>query len=244
VSLVTAILSGSVPSIFASRPDLNAGLREGESRTAAGSRGRARHAFSIAEVALAMVLLLGAGLMIDTVLHLKQVNPGFDPRNVLIAEIFVPEGGKYVERLPGGSMEKTSPMVTPFFERVLEKTGALPGVESAALGQVLGGDGRRISILGHPVLPANEWPSAAYNEVSPSLFRTLRIPLKAGRYLDVHDKAGAPWVAVINEAFARRYFPKENPIGQRILIRYRGYRVNEPQPREIVGVVGDVKQYG
>jgi putative ABC transport system permease protein len=122
--------------------------------------------------------------------------------------------------------------------------GAVPGIESAALGHVWGADGRSFSILGHPVLPANEWPSAAYNEVSPSLFRTLRIPLKAGRYLDTHDKAGAPWVAVINEAFARRYFPKENPIGQRILIRYRGYRVNEPQQREIVGVVGDVKQYG
>jgi putative ABC transport system permease protein len=244
-SLVTAILSGSVPSIFASRPDLNAGLREGESRTAAGSRGRARHAFAIAEVALAMVLLLGAGLMIDTVLHLKQVNPGFDPRNVLTAGIFVPEGGKYVERLPGGSMERTSAIVTPFFERVVEKIAALPGVESAGIiSHVLGADGRTFSIMGHAVLPANEWPSVGYNEVSPSLFWTLRIPLKAGRYLDLHDNAGAPWVAVINEAFARRYFPKENPIGQRILLRYRGYRVNEPQPRQIVGVVGDVKQNG
>ena len=159
VSLVTAILSGSVPSLFASRPDLSVGLREGESRTAAGSRGRARHAFAIAEVALAMVLLLGAGLMIDTVLHLKQVNPGFDARNVMTAEIFVPEGGKYVERLPGGSMERTSPMVTPFFERVLEKMGALPGTESAGLGHVWGADGRSFSILGHPCCPPTSGPA-------------------------------------------------------------------------------------
>ncbi len=244
-SVTTAILAGSLPAIFASKPDLNVALRTGERRTSAGGRSRARHIFAIAEIALAMVLLTGAGLMIDTVLRLKQVNPGFDAQNVITAQLEVPEGGKYVERVPGGSMEKTSPLVTPFFERSLDEVAALPGVESAGIiSHIFGSGARNFYILGHPALPANEWPGIGYNEVSPSLFHTLRIPLKQGRFFDAHDNAGAPWVAIVNEAFARRYFPNQNPIGQRILIRYRDYRVNEPQARQIVGVVGDVKQYG
>ncbi len=245
ISLFTAILFGSAPAILASRPDLNIALREGEGRTATGGRGIVRHALAIAEIALAVVLLVGAGLMINSVLRLTQVNPGFDPRNVMTAEISLPEGGKYVERLRGGSMEKMLPLVTSFYRQLLERAAALPGVESAGtISYFLGSAGGTFSILGHPAPPPDKRPHTGYNEVSPSFFHTMRIPLKKGRYLEAHDSSGAPWAAVINEAFAWRYFPKEDPIGQRILIRYGSYRLDEPQPRQIVGIVGDIKEYG
>src|SRR5229473_783238 len=93
----------------------------------------ARHALAVAEVALAMVLLVGAGLMINTMLRLQRVHPGFDVRHVLTLDIQLPEGGKYLERVPGGDMEKTLPTVTAFYQRLLGKAGGLPGVESAAV---------------------------------------------------------------------------------------------------------------
>ena len=128
VSLSTAMLFGLGPALLASRPELNAVLREGEGRTSTGGRGRMRQVLAVAEMALAVVLLVGAGLMINSVLRLKQVNPGMDTRNVMTAEISLPEGGKYLDRVTGGSMEKTSALVNPFFQRLLEKAAALPGV--------------------------------------------------------------------------------------------------------------------
>ncbi len=244
-SLGTAILFGLGPAMFASRPELNAVLREGEGRTSTGGRGLTRQVLAVAEMALAVVLLVGAGLMIHSVLRLKQVDPGMDSHNVMTAEINLPEGGKYLDRVPGGSMEKTSPLVNPFFQRLLEKASALPGVESAGfISFLLGSEGGEFSILGRPAPPPDKALRTGYDEVSPSVFRVLKIPLKKGRYLDERDVQGAPWVVDINEAFARHYFPNEDPIGQQILLEYREYRVNEPQPRRIVGVVGDVKHYG
>jgi putative ABC transport system permease protein len=244
-SLGTAVLFGFGPAMLASRVELNAILREGESRTVTGSRGLTRQALAIAEMALAVVLLVGAGLMIASVLRLKQVDPGFDPQNVMTADISLPEGGKYLDRVPGGSMEETSALVNPFWQRLLEKASALPGVESAGLiSHALGSEGETFSILGRTAPPPDKRWRTGYNEVSPSLFHVLKIPLKRGRYLDAHDVQSAPWAAVINESFARHYFPNEDAIGQQLLLQYAGFDVNEPQPRRIVGIVGDVKQYG
>jgi putative ABC transport system permease protein len=248
VSLLTAILFGLAPAIQASRPDLNVVLREGERKTTTSSGRMARHALAVAEVALAMVLLVGAGLMINTMLRLQRVHPGFDVRHVLTLDIQLPEGGKYLERVPGGDMEKTLPTVTAFYQRLLEKAGGLPGVESAAVISEL--PTRRIAgfysfaILGHPAPPPENRPRAGYDEVSPSLFGTLKIPLVKGRYLDEHDTEGGPWAVVVNEAFARKFFPNEEPIGQQILLRYDPYPVDEQRPRQIVGIVGDVKHFG
>lgn len=244
-SLGTAILFGLGPALLASRPELNAVLREGEGRTSTGSRGLTRQVLAIAEMALAVVLLVGAGLMIASVLRLKQVDPGFDPHNVMTASITLPEGGKYLDRVPGGSMEKTSPLVNQFFRGLLEKASALPGVESAGfISALTGSDGATFSILGRPAPPPDKTLGTGLDEVSPSLFHVLKIPLKKGRYLNEQDASGAPWAVVINEAFARHFFPNEDPIGQQLLIHYRSYRVDEPQPRRIVGIVGDVKAYG
>ena len=100
------------------------------------------------------------------------------------------------------------------------------------------------AILGHAAPPPDDRPSAGYSEVSSGIFSTMKIPLVKGRYLDEHDTENTPWVIVVNQTFARKYFPDEDPIGQQILLRYDPYPVEQPRPRQIVGVVGDVKHRG
>jgi predicted permease len=247
-SILTAILFGLAPAIQASRADLNLVLREGEGRTSTSSHSWARHALAVSEVALAMVLLIGAGLMINTMLRLNQVDPGFDAKNVTTMSIQVPEqGGKFIARVPGGDMERPLPSIAAFYEQLLEKVAALPGVESAGIVNRLptyGAEMYSFSVLGQPPPPPDKRPNAGYGEVSPSFFRTLKIPLVKGRYLDEHDTQTAPWTVVINEAFARRYFPNQDPIGQQLLVRYDPWPVDEDHPRQIVGIVGDVKHRG
>jgi predicted permease len=247
VSLATAALFSFAPAIRASRADLNAVLREGGRRSSGDSHGRSRHILAICEIALAMVLLVGAGLMINTLLRLQRVNPGFDPNNVMTMEINLPEGGKYLERIPGGDMERPTPQVAAFHQQVLEKIAALPGVESAGLTTTLplrGAERRIFSILSHPAQPPENRPNAGYSEVSAGFFHTMRIPLVRGRYLMESDTQSAPWAVVINESLARRYFPNEDPIGQQILLRFDTWPVDEERPRQIVGIVGDVKNFG
>jgi putative ABC transport system permease protein len=246
VSLSTAIVSGLLPAIQASNPDLNNALREC-TRTSSGSRGLTRHALAVCEIALAMVLLIGAGLTINSILRLRKVDSGFDPSNLLTLRIHLSEGGNYMQRVPGGDMERASPQVTAFYQQLLERIAVLPGVES--VGSITGlpthfAEGYTFSILGHPALPPDQRQRAGYNQVSPSFFHTLKIPLKKGRYLDDHDTQAAPWAVVINETFAHRFFPNEDPIGKQLLLRYDPYPVDEERPRQIVGVVGDVKHFG
>ncbi|HTQ63114.1 MAG TPA: ABC transporter permease [Candidatus Solibacter sp.] len=247
ISLFTALLFGLFPAVQASNPNLNLALRETGARTAAGSRGITRHALAVCEIALAMVLLIGAGLMINSILRLHRVNPGFDSSNLLTMDIELPEGGNYVHRVPGGDMERAMPRVTAFFQELLERVSALPGVES--VGAITGlptqfSEFYSYSIVGHPAPPPDQRPRAGYDEVSPNFFRTLRIPLKKGRYLDDHDTQSAPWAVDVNETFARKEFPNEDPIGREVLLRYDPYPVDEERPRVIVGVVGDVKHFG
>ena len=248
VCVATAVLFGLAPAIQASRPNLNVVLRETERNASTASSRVARYALAVAEVALAMVLLVGAGLMINTMVHLQRVSPGFDYSRLLTMDIQLPEGGKYMERVPGGDMEKTLPTVTAFYQRVEEKVSGLPGVEAGAL---IGALPMRcciefysFSILGHPAPPPENRPRAGYSEVSTNLFSMLKIPLLKGRFLDEHDTEAAPWVIVVNEALARKYFPNEDPIGQQILLRYEPYPVDEIRPRQIVGIVGNVKHFG
>jgi len=198
-------------------------------------------------VALAMVLLVGAGLMINTMLRLQQVNPGFNTKNLLTMLVQLPEGGKYLERVPGGDMEKTLPSVAAFHQQLLEKIAVLPGIESSGIVSGLPLRGAMMfsfSVLGHPAPPPDNRPRAGFDDVSPSIFRTLDIPLKKGRYLDEHDTASAPWAIVVNEAFAQRFFPNEDPIGQHVILRFGDYGVDEDRPRQIVGIVGNVKHFG
>jgi putative ABC transport system permease protein len=248
VSLATAVLFGLAPALQASRPNLNLVLREGERRmTTAGSR-LARHGLAIAEVALAMVLLVGAGLMISSILRLQRVKSGIDASNVLSMDFQLAEGGKYVQRVPGGDMEKVMPPVTAFYQQLIEKVSALPGVESAGLVGALPArccaEQWTFAILGRPAPAPEDRPQSGYSEASAGLFATLKIPLIKGRYLNEHDTPSAPWAIVVNQTFVNKYFPNEDPIGKQILLRYDPYPVDDARPRQIVGVVGDVKHYG
>jgi putative ABC transport system permease protein len=154
---------------------------------------------------------------------------------------------KYVEKFSGKDMERVSPKVTALHQQLLERVTALPGVESVGMISIippLGAGMRTFSILGHPAPSPGDRLEGSFNEVSPSYFRTMKIPLKKGRYFDGRDTQSAPWAVIISETLASRYFPNEDPIGQLILVRYAPQQVDEERPRQIVGVVGEVKQMG
>jgi putative ABC transport system permease protein len=248
LSVFAALLFGLAPALRAARPDLNDALREGESRTSTGKRGRTRYLLVISEVALAMVLLVGAGLMINSLLRMLLPSPGFDAANVLTMAVNFPETeGKYLERIPGTDMNRVSPKVAAFHQQLIERAAAMPGVESVGMISIippLGAGSKSFSILGHPAPSPGDRPLGYFNEVSPSYFRAMRIPLRKGRYFDERDTQNAPWAVIISETLASRYFPNEDPIGQQILLRYEPEQVNEDRPRQIVGVVGEVKQIG
>jgi len=248
LSVLAALLFGLAPAIRAARLDLNDALREGESRTSSGKRGRTRYLLVISEVALAMVLLVGSGLMINSLLRMLLPSPGFDAANVLTMAVNLPATEvKYVEKTPGKDMDRVSAKVTAFHRQLLERAAAMPGVESVGMISIippLGAGMRTFSILGHPAPSPGDRPVGFFNEVSPSYFRTMKIPLMKGRYFDERDTESAPWAVVISETLANRYFPKEDPIGQQILLRYEPQRVDEDRPRQIVGVAGEVKQIG
>jgi putative ABC transport system permease protein len=231
LSILTALLFGLAPAVCAARPDLNDALREGESRTSSGKRGRTRYLLVISEVALAMVLLVGAGLMINSLLRMLLPSPGFDPTNVLTMAVNLPATEvKYDEKIPGKDMARISPKVTAFHQQLLERVAALPGVESVGMISIippLGAGMRTFSILGHPAPSPGSRPEGSFNEVSPSYFRAMKIPLKKGRYLEESDTESAPWAVVINETLASRYFRNEDPIGLQILLRYEPQQVDE-----------------
>jgi predicted permease len=248
ISVLTSFLVGLAPAIQASHTDLKLALKEGDRRTTTASGSRARHWLAISEIALAMVLLVGAGLMINTVLRLQHTDPGFDPKDVTTMQIQLPAGGKYVTNTPGTELGTVSPMVPAFYKQLLEKVSSFPGVESAGIVSILPTSAgspfnSTFSILGHPVPPPDQRLWAGSVEVSPGFFRALKIPLIMGRYFDEHDTKDSPWGVIVNQSFAHRYFPNEDPIGQHILLRYGGFTIDEDRPREIVGVIGDVKQY-
>jgi putative ABC transport system permease protein len=224
VSLLTGIVFGLLPALQASIINPGGTLKEG-SRDAAGLLGRRLRGFLVvSEVALAFVLLIGAGLLISSFARLTEVNPGIDPRGVLTMDILLPNA-KY-----SGSRG------TAFFQQTLERVRALPGVEAAAVTNSVPLSGSHRStdfgIEGRPS-PTQETFNAGIRIISPDFFKTFRIPLVEGRLLAESDGAEAPPVVVVNESLARIYFANEDPLGKRI--GYRGvYRL-------IVGVVGDVK---
>ncbi|MCI0387295.1 MAG: ABC transporter permease [Acidobacteria bacterium] len=235
VSLATAVAIGLIPALQSSKPDLNSSLKE-SSRAAAGStRGhRARSALVIAEVALALVLLAGAGLMIKSFLLLQRVEPGFNTSNVLTFEVNTNAG-----RL--NTPEKRADA----YQNFVQTLKAVPGVQTAAAVSALPLDGGGF-YLGRVFLRegAAEPPAApdyrgAWNVVTTDYFNAMDIGLLKGRPFTDHDNAQATPVIIVSETFARRMFPNEDPLGKRI----RSWR-DENKLREIVGVVRDVKYGG
>jgi putative ABC transport system permease protein len=244
LSLLTGILFGLAPALRASKPDLNESLKEGGRRSRGGSRHRSHSLLVVSEVALALVLLVGAGLMINSFLRLQRVDLGFNPDNLLTAEILL-EGPKYWHQL-GGDMKRVTPQGAIFYEQLLQRVRSLPGVESAdIISSIPWMWPAQFTIMGRPAPAPDQLPRAGYNEISPGFFRTMGIPLLKGRYLTERDVEASPWVVIINESMARQFFPDEDPIGKMLHMsfyeRFTRLTVREEKPREIVGVVGDVR---
>jgi predicted permease len=227
LTILTAILFGLVPAIQATRLDLQAALSEGGTRAVAGgARGWPRRLLVMAEVALGVVLLVGAGLLVRTFLYLEALPAGFDPTNVVAVSASL-EDARY---------EKHE-SIEPLFARSLERLRAMPGVESAAIS--LGLPYERILNMGARLVNGDTrsdfvFTTATY--VTPGYFETLRLPVLGGRtFRDSDTRTSAP-AAIINEAFAKRYFKDRDPVGQ--------YIFSGGTTREVVGVVGNVQQRG
>ncbi|UCC32075.1 MAG: ABC transporter permease, partial [Phycisphaerales bacterium] len=234
LSVLTGALFGLVPALQASRPDLHRGLKEGRQGSSAYSGGhRLRSLLAVSQVALSLVVLVGAGLMAKSFARLLNIDPGFPTGNLLTCQLSLPDS-----RYPQGSAQALE-----FYEEAAKRLSALPGVTSAAAASVLplaGGDytGRAFVIEGHPVPPVGPEYTAHWNSVTPRYFTTVGISLLKGRLFTDMDTRDSPAVTIVNESLAHSMFPGEDPIGKRI----KSWR-DEGIPREIVGVVGDVRFY-
>jgi putative ABC transport system permease protein len=235
VSIATGVLFGVLPAWRMSRLDPSLALREG-TRTMTTGRGQHRlhSALVIAETAIGMVLLIGAGLLIHSFIRVLNVDPGFDPHHVLTASIDLPDN-----QYP--SLKKVQ-----FQQELLSRLAALPGVESVSSGYPIPLSQHNIGIgftvEGHPVAKGDE-SAEPTTIVTPGFFRTMRIPIIAGRDFLPTDTTKAPAVTIIDQAFANKYFPGENPIGKHITPGLGDGITNSPV-REIIGVVGSVKRKG
>jgi putative ABC transport system permease protein len=237
LSLATGILFGLVPALHASRVDLNSTLKETGARSGSGLRqNKLRGLLVVTEIALAMVLLVGAGLLIRTFAALHHVDPGFDSHNVLTMDT----------ALTGTRFDHTA-AIDDVSRQILERIQAIPGVESAAASSYLpleGGLGLGFIIEGRPLANEPAHGGAAWNYVTPRFFDVFRIPIVAGRAFTERDNAVGPPVVVINQAMAKRFWKNENPIGQRLIIG-SGMGPNFAQaPRQIIGIVGDARDGG
>ena len=230
LTVITGIAFGLAPALQVSRPDLNEGLKEGLRSGAGAHRNRMRSLLMVAETALSFMLLVGAGLLIKSFIHLRDVSPGFNPDNVVTFRVSIPSA-KYAQGEPRAQV----------LHQAVERLRSLPGVQSAGavLSLPLGGDtfnvGRAYIREGRPAT-TEESTNAAYFVATPDYFRTLQIPLLSGRVFTDRDTEQTPKVVIVNETMARSLWPGESPLGKRITI----WR-DEKFPREIVGVVGDTK---
>jgi putative ABC transport system permease protein len=232
VSLVTGVISGLTPALQSSRPDLNETLKEGGKDGGSSSHmGRARNALIIAEVALTLALLVGAGLLIKSFRRLQEVDPGFDPRNLLTLRLFLPQS-KYVE----------PQRQQAFFEQILKRIESLPGVEAAGTSTwipTLGGGDTYFTIEGKPFPDPNRKVTAFNPMVSYDYLRAMKIPLIKGRHFtEPETKEEKAKSVIINEALARAYFADDEPLGKRLIID-----MGEPWTCEIVGVARDTTQF-
>jgi len=245
-AVLTGLVFGTAPAIEASNPDLNETLKEGGRSSSGSGRGRLRSLLVVAEIALSLVLLVGAGLMMRSFISLHNVNAGINPEGVLTFNI----------SLPGDKYRKVENRIA-FFSQLLDRVGSLPGVQAAGSnsGLPLAGNnwGRSLTVEGFPVLSVGQAPMINHCVISPGYFKAMGIPILRGRDFDERDTTqdapqlavrgdvlnlGSTGVTIIDERLAREYWPDEDPIGKRI--RFGPPEDNEPW-HTIVGVVGEVK---
>jgi putative ABC transport system permease protein len=227
VSVLTGMLFGLVPAWQASRPDVNEWLKEG-GRTGSGLRGqRTRAALIVGEIAVALVLLIGAGLLVQSFVRLRHVDLGYDPNGLLAMWVPAP-----FSRYPNDDAK------TRFYRRLLEQVSQVPGADGVTLSSEswFGFLNFQFNIEGDP-LPTGD-ATVRYSSIAPGYFNVLKARILKGRDFDDHDAATTPGVAIINQTLARRYFPDSDAIGRRIVLGYMGRRL----VREIVGVSTDIKQ--
>ena len=231
LSVVAGVLAGLIPAVRFTRADVNEALKQGQSRGSSDVRGGGtRRLLVISEVALSLVLLIGAGLMIRSLWELRKVEPGFDPHNVLTMTVPLP-ANRYSS--PAGQIN--------FFQDVLAHIRALPSIDSAGVIDSLplssgGGSHQPFSIEGHPVQQMSDQPEVDVRLISPGYLQAMHIPVLRGRNLTDADATGRPGAALISDSLARRFWSKEDPIGRHITLTFFPGVV-----REIVGIVGDVK---
>src|SRR5262252_3887759 len=231
VSMLTGVIFGLVPALEATRLNLTGSLKESGKNIGGGMRGhRLRNSLVIAEIALALVLLVGAGLLIRSFARLQGVDPGFNAHNLLTMKVSLPVR-KY----------DTDQKRINFFRQAVAQMQSLPGVESAGAVSFLPfaapHAGTLVEIEGRPKLPPGQGLGTGVMVSDVNYFRTMQVPLKRGRLFTDQEAAEMRHVVVVNEAFARTNFPGEDPLGKRVTI----YMKNDNQPCEIIGVVGDSK---
>ena len=228
LTLTASLLFGLVPAVQASRINLVEGLKEGQKTASSGAR-RLRSGLVVAQIALALILLMGAGLLSQSFVRLLTLDAGFNPDNLITVQLF-----------PPSSSYTSKDQVAAFYQRVTEEFRSIPGVEAVgatSAGPQFGGEERIEVIPDGVALPAGESPQVRYYDVSPDYFQTMQIPILRGREFTAGDDRTAPPVALINETLARRYWPGENPVGKHIRLA-RGNK-----SMEVVGVVGDIRRY-
>ena len=237
ISTLTGILFGLVPAFASARADLSSTMKEGgRSATAGQGRGRTRAALVVSEIAISLMLLLGAGLLLRSFANLQQVNGGFStPPRKILTMLISPGARKYNDARAGLS----------FYDEVLRRARGLPGVETAAVTDSLPpdrqGDADTFVIEGQTLTPGELNPIVSDVTAGPDFFRTLGIPLLQGRFFTDHDNEKSAPVAIVSEGFARRFFPNHDPIGKRMQQSEPGFG---NRLMEIVGVVGNVKYLG
>jgi putative ABC transport system permease protein len=239
IIVLAAFIFGLAPAMHSTRPDVQAELKEGgRTASASAAQNKLRGALAIAEISLALILLVGAGLMMKSLYKLMSVNPGFRPDRVLTMEM--------VLRTQQYSKD---PAILNFWQQVVDRVRALPGVESAATGTVvpLTGSHSRgdITVEGMALPTPGNFPHPDYHEVSPGFISTLGIPLLRGRTFTDTDNQGAPLVGMVNARLAQQFWPNDDPVGKRFMFGH-------PDPTgkktskwiTVVGLVGDTKLYG
>src|SRR6266498_1801997 len=229
VTLLTVLLFGIAPALQSSRPDLARTLKESGQRSATGLSPRLRRVLTVSEIAIALVLLIGAGLMVKSFRSILQVTPGFNPERVLTFEL-APTELKY----------ETKEKRAALYQTIIERLRAIPGVAGA--GAITSLPIARGSVSGLPIRVegrSDEPVMGGYQSVTADYFRAMEIPLIAGRYFTEGDRAGTTNVMLLNQTLARQVFPNENPVGKRIVLDMKN-----PTPFEVIGVVGDVRTAG
>jgi len=233
ISILTGVIAGLLPAIRMTKTNVNDALKQGLGKTDSDSGGsRTRSILVVSEVALSLILLVGAGLMIRSLWLLSTLDAGFDTHNVLTMNLVVPNN-KYSRPIDE----------IAFFDRVLSKVRALPGVVSAGLIDDLplsgGGSHQPVAIEGRPVQAMSDQPEIDTRTITPGYFSAMHIPLRRGRDLSAADGPDRPAVVLISESMAKRFWPNEDPIGRHLTMTFYPDKV-----REIVGIVGDVKLDG